>query len=143
MNDLFLDTQFFIAFASRNDMNHRTARAWADWISRRRPRLHYHDGILLEIGDGFSSHGHAATGRGLVEDLLADPLAVRHPLSPEVINRAFAFQKSHGDKEWGLTDCVSFVVMREHNIPAALTTDRHFQQAGYRALLFEAPPDER
>ncbi len=41
------------------------------------------------------------------------------------------------DKEWGLVDCVSFVVMREHGIEAALTTDRHFIQAGFRALLRE------
>jgi predicted nucleic acid-binding protein len=35
----------------------------------------------------------------------------------------------------GLTDCVSFVVMRDRGLTAALTADRHFQQADYRALL--------
>ncbi len=42
------------------------------------------------------------------------------------------------DKEWGLTDCVSFVVMRERGLTEALTTDDHFRQTGYRALLLDA-----
>ena len=39
------------------------------------------------------------------------------------------------DKEWPLTDCVSFVVMKERGITEALTGDRHFEQAGFVALL--------
>lgn len=43
----------------------------------------------------------------------------------------------HTDKTWGLVDCISFVVMQERGITDALTADRHFQQAGFRALLLE------
>jgi predicted nucleic acid-binding protein len=39
------------------------------------------------------------------------------------------------DKEWSLTDCISFVVMEEHGLTEALTTDHHFEQAGFTALL--------
>jgi predicted nucleic acid-binding protein len=41
------------------------------------------------------------------------------------------------DKDWSLTDCVSFVAMERWGIAASLTADQHFQQAGYRALLLE------
>ena len=40
-------------------------------------------------------------------------------------------------KEWGLTDCISFIVMEDNGLTEALTTDEHFQQAGFRALLRE------
>jgi predicted nucleic acid-binding protein len=39
------------------------------------------------------------------------------------------------DKDWGITDCISFVVMTERNLISALTADHHFHQAGFRALL--------
>lgn len=39
------------------------------------------------------------------------------------------------DKGWSVTDCISFVVMRERRISEALTGDRHFVQAGFKALL--------
>jgi predicted nucleic acid-binding protein len=42
---------------------------------------------------------------------------------------------SRTDKEWSLTDCISFTVMSQYGIRDALTGDRHFEQAGFRALL--------
>jgi predicted nucleic acid-binding protein len=39
------------------------------------------------------------------------------------------------DKAWSLTDCTSFVVMRQHRLTEALTTDHHFEQAGFKMLL--------
>jgi predicted nucleic acid-binding protein len=41
------------------------------------------------------------------------------------------------DKEWPLTDCISFVVMAREGITEALTGDRHFEQVGFVPLLKE------
>jgi predicted nucleic acid-binding protein len=37
-----------------------------------------------------------------------------------------------------MVDCVSFVVMNDRRLRDCLTTDRHFKQAGFQALLLEA-----
>jgi len=42
---------------------------------------------------------------------------------------------SRKDKEWTLTDCISFVVMKREGLGEALTGDHHFKQAGFTALL--------
>jgi hypothetical protein len=39
------------------------------------------------------------------------------------------------DKEWSLTDCISFVVMEANRLTEALTDDHHFEQAGFAILL--------
>ena len=49
--------------------------------------------------------------------------------------RAIELYINHADKEWSLTDCVSFLVMRDRGLREALTGDRHFEQAGFVALL--------
>lgn len=41
------------------------------------------------------------------------------------------------DKSWSLTDCMSFLIMRKRHIKTALAHDRHFEQAGFTALLRE------
>jgi predicted nucleic acid-binding protein len=43
--------------------------------------------------------------------------------------------RARADKDWSLTDCISFVVMEERGIADALTGDRHFEQAGFQAML--------
>jgi len=47
--------------------------------------------------------------------------------------------ESRPDKDWSLTDCLSFMVMAERQLPKALTSDRHFVQAGFEALLLADP----
>ena len=46
-----------------------------------------------------------------------------------------ALYKQMDDKQWGLVDCISFVIMRERGVTEALTSDHHFVQAGFRVLF--------
>ncbi|GBF80451.1 hypothetical protein [Aphanothece sacrum] len=55
----------------------------------------------------------------------------------KLLQRGLLFYQSRSDKTWGLTDCISFVVMQQQELRDALTSDRHFIQAGYHALMLE------
>ena len=51
------------------------------------------------------------------------------------MDAGLALYANRTDKDWSLTDCISFVVMNERGITDALTGDHHFEQAGFAALL--------
>jgi predicted nucleic acid-binding protein len=57
------------------------------------------------------------------------------PPSLELFKRGLAFYSQRPDKDWSLTDCISFVVMEERGVTEALATDRDFIQAGFVTLL--------
>jgi predicted nucleic acid-binding protein len=60
------------------------------------------------------------------------------PLSDQLLDQGLKLFSDRPDKEWGFTDCVSFIVMEARSITYALTADEHFKQAGFQALLCEA-----
>jgi predicted nucleic acid-binding protein len=55
--------------------------------------------------------------------------------SRTLLEEGLGLYESRPDKEWSLTDCISFVVMQKEGIIEALTGDHHFEQAGFVALL--------
>lgn len=71
----------------------------------------------------------------LLDLLDEDPLIEMTPLSDELYEQGRIFFRRHHDKAWSLTDCISFIVMRDRGLTEALTADGHFRQAGFRPLL--------
>jgi len=57
------------------------------------------------------------------------------PVGQDLARRGLELFCHRADKEWSWTDCISFLVMEERRLRQALTTDEHFEQAGYVALL--------
>lgn len=82
-----------------------------------------------------ASVGGRAAFLRLVDNLKSNPLCLIVPASQLLFDQGLALYADRPDKEWSLTDCISFVVMREQGLSEALTGDRHFEQAGFRALL--------
>lgn len=135
MTEVFLDTSFAIALSSVTDQNHLRAVELANQIETDRTRLVTTQPILLEIGNALSKQKFRAAAIELLEALKTDPNVEVIPLTNSLYQVAFNLFKQREDKEWGLVDCISFVVMQERGITDALTADAHFQQAGFRALL--------
>jgi predicted nucleic acid-binding protein len=56
-------------------------------------------------------------------------------IDQDMFSETIAFYQSRSDKGWGLTDCASFVIMRRRGLFEALTADKHFEQAGFVAVI--------
>lgn len=137
INTVFADTSFLTALIHTKDTFHQKAIALFADLRRKKVQIVTTHFILLEIGDGMAKLKFRQSVMSLINFINSDPAFVIEPATPELFDKAWKIYRDRNDKEWGLTDCASFGVMREKNILAALSSDRHFQQAGFRALLLE------
>jgi len=135
--DVFLDAAYAIALAAPSDQLHTRAVALAERLEADRTLMVTTQAVLLEIGNALSKRRYRSAAVELLSALAADPSVDVVPLSPGLYSDAFDLYRGRSDKEWGLIDCASFVVMTARGITEALTADEHFEQAGFRALLRE------
>ena len=134
-SEVFLDTGYSIALSVESDELHERAEKLAERLEAEQTRLVTTQAILLEIGNALSKERYRAAAVELFDALEEDPLVEIVPLTKEIFAQALDLFRSRPDKEWGLVDCVSFIVMRERGLTEALTPDKHYEQAGFRALL--------
>ena len=133
--EVFLDAAYAIALSVPKDDYHAQAILIADDLEATKTRLVTTRAVIVEIGNALSKQRYRRAAVELLQSLEADPNVTIIRLTEDLYARAFRLFRERPDKEWGLTDCVSFVVMQDHKITEALTTDEHFQQAGFTALL--------
>ena len=137
MKPTFIDTSFLIALVLADDAMHERAVAWQKSLAGPFLTTEY---ILLEFCDALTSEAL----RGLAIETLAMLRGDRDiniiPASTKLLDEGLALFKNRADKTWGLTDCISFLVMKNFDSNDALTADRHFEQAGFNALLKQLPP---
>jgi predicted nucleic acid-binding protein len=91
--------------------------------------------VLTEVGDALSMPGAREKFISLPGALQRQPDVEIVPASHDLFEKGCAGFGERSDKAWSLTDCISFAVMREHDIQSALTTDHHFAQAGFQVLM--------
>ena len=131
----FLDAAYAIALASPDDDFHVPAVTLALNLKSRQTRMVTTQAVLLEIGDSLSKPRFRAAATEILSSIARDSRIEVVPLTPDLMRRAFDLFRQRPDKDWPLTDCISFVAMKDEGITEALTGDHHFEQAGFRALL--------
>jgi uncharacterized protein len=135
MTEVFLDTAYAIAYFSTRDEFHARAVELSKRLDNPSTRLVTTHAVMLEIAGALANARYRQAAITFLEALEKSPNVEVIVLEDDLFNRAFQLYKSRLDKEWSLTDCMSFVIMAERNITDALTTDRHFSQAGFKVLL--------
>jgi predicted nucleic acid-binding protein len=134
-NEIFLDSAFAIALSSKTDTYHDKALQISENLDE--TVLVTTRAILLEIGNALSKLPYRKACVELLNSMETDENVLIIPVSDELYTKGLTLFAKRTDKEWGLIDCISFVVMQERDIDQALTTDTHFQQAGFHALMRE------
>jgi len=136
MNDaVFLDTSGLIALLNADDWLHEAAGIVLREFGASGRRLIITDWVVAETGNGLARLPIRRAFIQAVSLLLESPRTALIRIDEELFGRALAAYSAASDKAWGLVDCASFEVMRQHGVRDALTSDRHFKQAGFNCLL--------
>jgi len=132
MKPVLADTSYYGALLSPADVMHEAAVGWARALDRPVVVTEF---VLLELGNGCRQFRDRALFCEFARELRADPNVAVIPASSELLQAGLDLYRRRLDKQWSLTDCISFVVMERRGLGEALTADRHFEQAGFTALL--------
>ena len=132
MKPVFVDTVYFLALLNPADQFHPQARA----LNQHPPGpLLTTEFVLTEVGDALSRADNRLRFARLLQLLRQQPDVEILSATGTLFRQGCEFHAQRPDKEWSLTDCTSFVVMQERGLEAALTSDHHFTQAGFRVLI--------
>jgi uncharacterized protein len=91
--------------------------------------------VLTEVGDAPASPRNRPLFPELLKSLRDSPAVEIIPADEGLFEAGVALFARRPDKEWSLTDRISFAAMEQRGLSDALTGDHHFEQAGYRAVL--------
>ncbi|NLF73740.1 MAG: type II toxin-antitoxin system VapC family toxin [Candidatus Anammoximicrobium sp.] len=132
MKTVFADSFYFLALWNAEDRGHAKALAFTN---------DYHeamlttDWVVVELGDALARPPNRERFLRLFRVLQRQPELTIIPASRSLLHDGLKLYENRPDKDWSLTDCISFVVMQQEGVTEALTGDKHFEQAGFVALL--------
>ena len=132
MRTVFADTFFFLAQLNPKDEAHLRS---VNFTSSYHDRMLTTDWVIVELGDAFAHPPNRRVFIDFFNQLQSQTKMSIVPSGRELLESGLRLYANRLDKDWSLTDCISFVVMQRERITEALTADHHFEQAGFTALL--------
>jgi predicted nucleic acid-binding protein len=137
MTALFVDTAGWACLADRRELNHRAASQHYQSVRQGKRLIVTTNYILAELVALLTSRTRLTRTQviAFIESLKQASFIQIVYIDEALDTQAWQLLKNRADKEWSLVDCASFVVMQQRNLTEALTTDHHFEQAGFVRLL--------
>jgi uncharacterized protein len=132
MSKVFADTYYYLALLVERDDTHRLA---VDLTRQLRNPIVTTGWVLLEFANAVSKSRKRHYFPSLLDDLRQNPMVTILPPDEVLFEEGAELYRQRPDKDWSLTDCISFLVMEREGITEALTGDHHFEQAGFRILF--------
>lgn len=132
MIEVFADSYFYLALANPQDRAHSGALAALKNIQGKHVT---HPWVLGEVAGGLSAPVNRPRFIQLLGFLKSNSQMIVLPPTQELFDAGVELFSRRPDKGWSLVDCISFHIMTSRGIQVALTGDRDFEQAGFRAAL--------
>ena len=137
MNEVFADTSGWASFFRERERHHARAVAlMTQWQEENRHVVttNYVLGELIALCERLRVP--RSMGISYIQSIRAETWIEIVHIDKQLDVRAWELLENRLDKTWSLVDCASFVVMEQRGLTDALTTDHHFEQAGFVRLLF-------
>ncbi|MCC6357729.1 MAG: type II toxin-antitoxin system VapC family toxin [Phycisphaerales bacterium] len=129
---MFLDTSGLLCYLHRDEPPHSRAVALFD---AGQTRLTHNYVIAEFVALATARRLPRAASLSFVTDLIEHPDIEVVWVTQSLHRDGTNLLMTQLDKSYSLADAISFLIMRERAMLDALTTDRHFSQAGFHALL--------
>lgn len=134
---IYVDTVYLLAVVNPRDGLHSRALAWSRSTTERLLVTEY---VLCEVVNALSKPIDRPKAHAIVKQFRTAKDCELVMASADLFEAGLQLHAQRTDKEWSLTDCISFVIMTRRGVRQALTSDHHFEQAGFEALLRRDPP---
>lgn len=135
MRTVFADTAYWIAILVPGDGLHSKAVEVSKGLGKH--RIVTSEMVLAETLNSLSDYGsHIRKAAAELADQLREITSARVvPQTSIQFREALKLYALRDDKKWSLTDCASILIMEQEGISETLTSDHHFEQAGFAILL--------
>jgi uncharacterized protein len=134
VNEVFLDSVFAIALEMARDQNHAAAfEQWQQFVDSGRSFVTT-SFVVDEAATYLNARGRHDRAVRLGRRLMSDARSIFVEVDRTLFLAGWNYFVDHADKQYSLTDCISFVLMDQRAIRQALTFDHHFRQAGFDCL---------
>jgi predicted nucleic acid-binding protein len=135
MKTVFADTGYWIALLDPQDTLHSKAVNLSITLSQ--AQIITSQMVLTEVLNHFSKSGNFLryAAASLIESLKVNPSISIIFQTDDIFQQALNLYKQRPDQAWSHTDCSSFCIMKQQGLLESLAYDKHFEQAGFIALL--------
>ncbi|MDY0165460.1 MAG: PIN domain-containing protein [Thermoguttaceae bacterium] len=132
MKPVFVDTVYYLALTNPRDQYAKAAIRFTSEFSGVFVTTAW---VLAEVANSLTRGPDRSLFYELYRDLVQDRCVTIVPADDDLFQEAIGFFADRPDKEWSLTDCISFLIMQKRGLTDALTADHHFEQTGFKVLL--------
>lgn len=132
---VFVDSFAWIAVINKSDNYHRISLKTLEEFLNKHVNLITTNYAIVETINALSKVEFRKAVIEFINKLERSPSVEIVKITDEIYNNAWTLYQQRMDKNWGITDCTSFEVMRMFNIRKAFTNDKHFEQAGYSVVV--------